>query len=146
LKSLVERPRQKAEASVANPARSRSSRLRKTTSRIESRTGDCGITAGAGAPGVAAAVLVPGADGRVTCARVVSRRGGGGVRTFDCASSGELPSVAAIATMALVWRSPVEIARWCIRNCLGEGSALERAGLTNAAAAENSPPPAPYAG
>src|SRR4051812_25325899 len=47
LKSSVERPRQKADASVANPARSFSSRLRKTASRMESSTADCGMT-GAG--------------------------------------------------------------------------------------------------
>src|SRR5512138_3521356 len=57
LKSSVERPRQNADASVEKPARSLSSRLWKTISRIESRTGDCGTTAGRAAAAAAAGAL-----------------------------------------------------------------------------------------
>ena len=107
------------------------------TNRVEDR--DCGITAGAGAPGVAAAVFVPGADGRVTCTRIVSRRGG--VRTFDCAASGE-PTSAANTAMAVVWRCLVAVRRWCIRTAFEKGARSSAPGYERYGGGEFSAPAA----
>src|SRR5688572_15570113 len=92
LKSLFARARQKADASVASPARSRSSRLRKTASRTESRTAPCGTPA----PGEVGfgAVLGAVAGGRAESAFL------GGVSTFptDWAARGVAGRSAAEAT------------------------------------------------
>src|SRR3954469_17719655 len=91
LKSSAESPRQNAEAKVENPARSCSRRLRKTTSRMESSTGDCGIT---GAGRVTGGATVPGA--------AVVAGGRGGVRTLACPGSGTVTN----ATMAVNATAP----------------------------------------
>src|SRR5215207_9976005 len=65
LKSSVESPRQNADASVANPERSRSRRLWNTTSRIESSMADWGTVMGGRAAGGAALVAALPAGGRL---------------------------------------------------------------------------------
>src|SRR5678815_3323547 len=86
LKSSAESPRQNADAKVEKPARSCSRRLRKTTSRMESSTGDCGMT---GAGRALGAGTVPGGAGvaagdrpAVVGARDAVSAGRGGVSTL----------------------------------------------------------------
>src|SRR5687768_18120430 len=112
LKSSVDRPRQNADASVAKPDRSRSSRLRNTTSRIESSTGDCGTAIADPAAGVVAAA------GRLATARPAVSAGLGGVRTLAPDWAEARPLAISVASASAVATAFNVGGRWSMEDCL----------------------------